>query len=793
AAAVAKKVVVESQPMENITKIDDNKPIKSSNGEQGGARPRPRPKLTITKAEIHEFAPKSSGPNSKNKRSRNLTYGPSYSDLKQKLALQCQENKTLLELYQRVTAKNRDLEEESQLLLAANNQSIDRLNTITDERPDADKIDDLQVKILAQEMIMGEMEARHLLDSDEIEKMKKEISICRKTIEILKAEQPNEEQEVVSPKETFFMEDLKAMRQSVKEKDGIIGAKDLRITELEAQLAEVKRQAQLQVHEGGRKALGLAVVIANATKMHEDALSRKDSCIKKLNEDNQQLGSFKADLERTNEILAKEKHQLQAEKSNLQCQLSKMEEQLSEKDEIIEFLTAEAQRYKNKTMGRRFKNLFGCRSSRAAQNEERISSVPRKPESSKASTPGGVKPNDGSNESQKSATSSNSDKLKAIKTEAVSSNTDAKRKAVKEAFAIVSGKTCTIKPKNLSGDENTTPESVVIDKNKVDTGGVDTTPESLKTDANITFTAGVVDTTIEGVANDANTAPKDVAGVVDATPGVENDVNVTPKNLAGVEDVVPGVANDASISPKDLAGVAETAPQDLEVSTATAKSLVKVAASEAITKTVSSAKSSTKYAAVAAAKATEAEGVSSEAVLGKKVSHEITTKVSVDKPVGSNAGPTSEIGVTEVAVIEAVANITAAEKLLTEKTKGVVLSEDAIRTDVEQESFAITTKDTADAIAFSKVSTGAQDTQELNAPDTNTVSDKEGPTVPKRAKEAVAVKLEATFSQAPTVVKAAGNEFIDQSVSEPSPQDHDRSLDTSAKYDSSKVVDGDDQ
>ena len=118
---------------------------------------------------------------------------------------------------------------------------------------------------------MGEMEQRHLIDAEEIEKMKKEISICRKTIEILKGGAKKEGEEC----NVNFEEDLKALEQVVQDKEDVIEAKNLRISELEDQLAKIKKQAQLQITESGRKALGLAVSYGHTLKMHDEALSKK--------------------------------------------------------------------------------------------------------------------------------------------------------------------------------------------------------------------------------------------------------------------------------------------------------------------------------------------------------------------------------------------------------------------------------------------------------------------------------------------------------------------------------------
>ena len=83
-AAVAEKVAVESPQPTNNKMEKSKEPVKSSNGAQGGARLRPRPKLVMSKTETHDYVPRSNGGGApKTKRSKNVNYGQSYSDLKQ--------------------------------------------------------------------------------------------------------------------------------------------------------------------------------------------------------------------------------------------------------------------------------------------------------------------------------------------------------------------------------------------------------------------------------------------------------------------------------------------------------------------------------------------------------------------------------------------------------------------------------------------------------------------------------------------------------------------------------------
>ena len=148
-----------------------------------------------------------------------------------------------------LSAEKEDLRVHSQLLVIANNQSIDRLKALTDERPDAEKVDELKRMVHERDFLIEEHKVKEIQDATEITKLQKEVGICRNTIDLIKVQINNKDKEVQH--------------------------KNANIADLEQRLTEFQRDSLLRLHEANTKTLGLGITLQHREKTHKAALEEK--------------------------------------------------------------------------------------------------------------------------------------------------------------------------------------------------------------------------------------------------------------------------------------------------------------------------------------------------------------------------------------------------------------------------------------------------------------------------------------------------------------------------------------
>ncbi|XP_066914538.1 neurofilament heavy polypeptide-like [Clytia hemisphaerica] len=342
----------ESRSSEGVCKkTEPTASTSRANKAMRGARPK---SSTI---EVHKTLSKNV--RSKKRLPKNFNFEKSYFDLLEKYTTKEHEHKFLLETVGQLSAEKEDLQVNSQLLVIANNQSIDRLNALTDERPEAEKIDELTKIVQERDFFIQEYQMKEINDGAEIAKLQKEVNICRSTISLIKGQ--------------------------IKDKDEEVDKKDSKIANLKEQLAEYKRESLLRLRESNTKTLGLSTTLQHLVKTHEETLAGKNARITKLTADNEGLHSLQTTFLEENDALKQTNAALEMKITKLDEANQQLNVDLVDKEEIIELLKMDVARYKNKTFGRKVKNLFGCRSSRRAAYEGQHNERPEKPGTSNVS------------------------------------------------------------------------------------------------------------------------------------------------------------------------------------------------------------------------------------------------------------------------------------------------------------------------------------------------------------------------------------------------------------------------
>ena len=148
-----------------------------------------------------------------------------------------------------LSAEKEDLRVHSQLLVIANNQSLERLSALTDERPNAEKVDELTRLVQSKDFELEEYKVKKIQDETEIIKLRKEASICRNTIDL--------------------------MKDQLKDKEADVHVKNAKIASMEEGLVEYRRNSLLRLHEANTKTMGLAVALKHISKTHEELLATK--------------------------------------------------------------------------------------------------------------------------------------------------------------------------------------------------------------------------------------------------------------------------------------------------------------------------------------------------------------------------------------------------------------------------------------------------------------------------------------------------------------------------------------
>ncbi|XP_066922389.1 Duffy receptor-like [Clytia hemisphaerica] len=274
---------------------------------------------------------------------KNFNFEKGYFELMEQFNMKEKEHKFLLETVGQLSSEKEDLQVNSQLLVIANNQSIDRLNALTDERPEAEKVDNLTRMLQERDFVIQEHEIKKIQDGEEITKLQKEIGICRNTIDLIKGQSKGREAELLT--------------------------KDARIADLEEQLEEYKRNSLIRLRESNNKTLGLSITLQHLVKSHDETLAKKDVRMAQLKNVNEELSTLKTALTKENGVLKETNTELEHKISELNRVNRNCNIEITDNLETIDILKNDVVRYKNKTFGRRVKRLFSCRGSRAEKAE----------------------------------------------------------------------------------------------------------------------------------------------------------------------------------------------------------------------------------------------------------------------------------------------------------------------------------------------------------------------------------------------------------------------------------------
>ncbi|XP_066923690.1 ankycorbin-like [Clytia hemisphaerica] len=309
--------------------------------------------LSITTPEVHEYVPRASSKNnSRTSKKSPFNFEKAYYESQEKLKVKEGEVVTLKHYTEVLGSERDDYKKESELLVAMNNQSLNRLGAITEERPEASKIDDLLKRLLKSDQLIDALARERTENTEVIRRVHAENGICRNTIHLLK-EDIKETENALEAKEILIKtkdESLKIKDETLKTKDLAIKtselavqAKDVALKTLEEKIRDIKEQ--------------LSDEVKKSTKL-ELSNSEKDATIhnyKTKSVEDTQL----------NDKLTSEVDKLTSEVNQMRQEMMDQHAKLHENEVTIEQLQTELQFTKDNTFKKKCKRLFSCKSSRS--------------------------------------------------------------------------------------------------------------------------------------------------------------------------------------------------------------------------------------------------------------------------------------------------------------------------------------------------------------------------------------------------------------------------------------------
>ncbi|XP_066916211.1 uncharacterized protein [Clytia hemisphaerica] len=278
----------------------------------------------------------------------------------EKLKFKENEVATLKQHMQLICSERDDLKKDAELLVAVNNQSLHRLGAITEERPEASKIDELLKRILKSDQLIDALAVERTENAELIRHVHAENGICRNTIQLLK--------EDIKEKEKA----LEAKQKALEAKEMVIETKDASLKTKDKDLVTFTKQSQLtikakdeivkELEKKIQELIGRLLIEIKKSSALESSIKDKDKTIQNYKTKSTEQAQL---IEQLNNDINQRRNRIK------ELTLLKMEhyEKLDENEATIEQLWAELQYMKNNTFKKKCKKLFSCRSSRSQPAE----------------------------------------------------------------------------------------------------------------------------------------------------------------------------------------------------------------------------------------------------------------------------------------------------------------------------------------------------------------------------------------------------------------------------------------